>query len=44
MSYYIGHRWGWVRIGRLLIAWQDSRMYPYLPGWMIVKPWKVWFK
>ena len=44
MSYYIGFRHGWLRIGRRLIAWQDSALYPYLPGRTVVAPWKVWFK
>ena len=44
MSYYIGFRHGWLRIGRRLIAWQDGRLYPYLPGRTVVAPWKVWVK
>ena len=44
MSYYFGFRHGWIRIGPRLIAWQDSTLYAYLPGRMLIKPWKVWVR
>lgn len=43
MSYYIGFRFGWVRVFGRLIAWQDPTLYPYLPG-RTVGAWKVWVK
>lgn len=43
MSYYIGFRHGWVRLGRHMLCWQDSALYPYMPGRALFGPWKVWF-
>ena len=29
MSYYIGFRHGWIRIGRRMLAWHDATVYPH---------------
>lgn len=44
MSYYIGFRHGWIRLGKRMACWQDSVLYPYLPGRALLGPWKVWVK
>lgn len=44
MSYYIGFRHGWVRLFGRMVCWQDSKLYPYLPGWALIGSWKVWVK
>ncbi len=44
MSYYLGFRHGWVRLGNRMVCWQDARLYPLMPGRMLVKPWKVWVR
>lgn len=41
MSYYIGFRFGWLRIGRRMVAWHDAAVYPHFgKGWR-VGTWKV---
>ena len=44
MTYYIGFRHGWVALLGHLVCWQDSRLYPHLPGRRVVGSWKVWVK
>ncbi len=44
MSYYIGFRFGWVRIGRHMLAWHDMTVYPYSGGRVLWTPWKVWWQ
>lgn len=43
MSCYIGFRFGWLRIGRHMVCWNDATLYPYLPGRAFGR-WKVWFR
>lgn len=44
MTYYIGYRFGWVRVLGHTIAWHDAREHPYLPGRRVAGPWKVWVR
>lgn len=44
MSYYIGFRFGWIRIGPWTLLWNDQAHYPYArDGWNI-RGWNVRFK
>lgn len=41
MSYYIGFRFGWIRLGRRMVCWHDAAYYPYFgPGYKL-GVWKV---
>lgn len=44
MSYYIGFRFGWIRLGRRMVAWHDGAMYPTLSGRALWGVWKVWIQ
>lgn len=44
MSYYIGFRFGWVRIGRHMLLWADQAQYPYVRNGWNVRGWNVRFK
>lgn len=43
MSYYIGFRFGWVRVLGRTVGWSDPVLYPTMAGrrW---RSWKVWVK
>lgn len=43
MSYYIGFRFGWVRLGKRMVAWHDATLYPWY-GHARLGCWKVWVK
>lgn len=43
MSYYIGHRHGWVYFLGIEVCWHDPKLYPYLAG-RSVGAWKVWIR
>lgn len=44
MSYYIGFRFGWVRVGRHALGWHDAAVYPYSGGRSSFGSWKWWVK
>lgn len=44
MSYYIGFRFGWVRLGRHLIGWHDARLYHHGRASRQFGAWKVWMQ
>ena len=41
MSYYLGFRHGWVRIGRRTFCWHDSAYYPHFGKGIKLGCWKV---
>jgi hypothetical protein len=41
MSYYVGFRFGWLRIGRRMLLWHDSAYYPRFGSGRQIGPWKV---
>lgn len=41
MSYYIGFRHGWLRIGRHMLAWHDVTYYPHFGPGRRFGAWKV---
>lgn len=41
MSYYIGFRFGWVRIGRHMLLWADPVQYPYVRNGWNIRGWNV---
>jgi hypothetical protein len=43
MSYYIGFRFGWVRVFGHTIGWSDPKMHPMMAG-RLCGAWKVWVK
>ena len=44
MSYYIGFRFGWIRIGRRMLLWADPTQYPYIKHGHTIRGWNVRFK
>lgn len=41
MSYYLGFRHGWVRLGHRMVCWHDPSYYPnFGRGWRLGR-WKV---
>ena len=44
MSYYIGFRFGWIRLGRWMVLWSDQVQYPYVRGGWNIRGWSVKFK
>jgi len=44
MSYYIGFRFGWIRLGRWMLLWSDQVQYPYVRGGWNIRGWSVKFK
>ncbi len=41
MSYYLGFRHGWIRLGRRMVCWHDPAYYPrFGRGWKLGR-WKV---
>lgn len=44
MSYYIGFRFGWRRLGRRMVLWSDRNIYPYVRDGWVVRGWNVRLK
>lgn len=41
MSYYIGFRFGWVRLGKRMVMWSDPRIHPSMRSGRLVAGWRV---
>lgn len=41
MSYYLGFRFGWLRIARRMVCWHDPAIYPHFGRGVKIGRWKA---